>query len=175
MQLRLYVYTRAHAVSVNDVTVLLFESLSLLFSFFLFLTGTSSASFRFEKCKWSFFDALDDGRGVCFWRDCYVAKSDRGNWNVYIYVIISDAWWNFIEIEATLVRFSVNRERFVVESFESWCLNAIMEILCNGWNLRRSRFFPRNAGATGVPVFRQARENFTSNSKQRGQYLLCSK
>lgn len=51
MQLRLYVYTRAHAVSVNDVTVLLFESLSLLFSFFLFLTGTSSASFRFEKCK----------------------------------------------------------------------------------------------------------------------------
>lgn len=47
MQLRLYVYTRARAASVNDVTRL-FESLF----FFFFLTGTSSGSFRFEISKY---------------------------------------------------------------------------------------------------------------------------
>lgn len=58
MQLRLYVYTRAHAVSVNDVTVLLFESLSLLFSFFLFFNWNIVSFVSIREMQVKFFRCI---------------------------------------------------------------------------------------------------------------------
>lgn len=123
-----------------------------------------------------FFWCTVDGRGLFSImivtqtvRNLYICSS---SWYIYIY-------YNFgYIVKFHLVGFC--RKRFVVESFD----RSRVRVWMQSWKFFVTGridvvgvFFlpPEMQEQPGVPVFRQARENFTSNSKQRGQYLLCSK
>lgn len=107
--------------------------------------------------------------------DCY---SDSQKF-VYLQFKLIYIYYNFgYIVKFHLVGFC--RKCFVVESFD----RSRVRVWMQSWKFFVTGridvvgvFFlpPEMQEQPGVPVFRQARENFTSNSKQRGQYLLCSK
>lgn len=161
---------------------------SKVFFFLFFLFCSKIWSIRFvsirdfegkESCyQWNSFDSFDVRwmEEVCFRLWLLLRQSE-----ICIFAVQADIYiyYNFgYIVKFHLVGFC--RKRFVVESFD----RSRVRVWMQSWKFFVTGridvvgvFFlpPEMQEQPGVPVFRQARENFTSNSKQRGQYLLCSK